>query len=86
MSAERGVFHRWPLSFQLKAIKGAYRTFGDAPLVLAGDFNTKPEDSELAFMQTGQLSEQDTAYPEPFEGEESLNLDHFKAGELGNPS
>ena len=64
----------------------AWRTFGDHPLVLAGDFNTKPEDSELAFMQTGELPTQDVAYPEAVEGEETLNLQHFEAGDLGNPT
>ncbi|CAE7837304.1 unnamed protein product [Symbiodinium sp. CCMP2592] len=35
-------------------------------LVLAGDFNTKPEDSELQVLTEGKLSESDVAWPPAF--------------------
>ncbi|CAE7412923.1 ABCB10 [Symbiodinium pilosum] len=39
----------------------------ESALVLAGDFNTKPEDSELDLLKTGRLPESDVAWPPPRE-------------------
>jgi len=48
--------------------------FPDDPLVLAGDFNTKPEDSELRLLQTGELDPKDVAFPEAYEGMQLRDL------------
>lgn len=48
--------------------------FPDDPLVLVGDFNTKPEDSEMQLLKHGQLDAKDVAFPEAYEGLELADL------------
>ncbi|CAE6941479.1 ccr4 [Symbiodinium natans] len=55
--------------------------FPQERLVLAGDFNTKPEDSELEVLMEGQLSEMDVAWPAALE-DQGLDFARWQAGPL----
>merc|ERR1719329_248231 len=63
-----------PLSRQAKAIHLAvlldsvHRFAGDAELVLAGDFNTKPDDAELGLALSGTIGKDELARPSPVPG------------------
>lgn len=66
-----------PVQRQAKAIhsailrSSALRFAAGCDLILAGDFNTKPQDSELSLVQAGVMETSDEAYP-PDAGDLSL--------------
>ncbi|CAE7437526.1 unnamed protein product [Symbiodinium sp. CCMP2456] len=77
-----------PLQRQAKAIHAALLREAlmlhfpeEQSLVLAGDFNTKPEDSELQVLTEGALSESDVAWPTALT-DQGLDFAQWEAGSL----